>query len=85
MQVSLAEQNPHFLLDGTVNSFAYGIVKPFCISLYYIILLKLGDFDMIIMTENLFFGKGSHKKCYRHPLDRDKCITFPYTEDGKKI
>lgn len=39
---------------------------------------------MIIVTEDLFLGKGSHKKCYRHPLDSDKCIKFSYTEEGKK-
>lgn len=39
---------------------------------------------MIIVSEDLFIGKGSHKKCYKHPSDDSKCIKFPYTEDGKK-
>ena len=39
---------------------------------------------MIIISEDLFIGKGSHKKCYKHPFDDSKCIKFPYTEEGKK-
>ena len=39
---------------------------------------------MIELTEDLFIGKGSHKKCYRYPNDLSKCVKVAYSKDGKK-
>lgn len=36
------------------------------------------------LTEELFYGKGTHKKCYRHPDDSKKCIKMAYSAYGQK-
>ncbi len=36
------------------------------------------------LTEDLFYGKGTHKKCYRHPEDSRKCIKMAYSAYGQK-
>lgn len=28
----------------------------------------------IILTEDLFLGKGAHKQCYQHPTDKNLCV-----------
>lgn len=40
--------------------------------------------ELIILSEDLFLGKGSHKKCYKYPKESNKCIKIPYTIPGKK-
>lgn len=30
--------------------------------------------ETITLTENLFLGKGAHKKCYQHPTDKNLCV-----------
>lgn len=39
---------------------------------------------MLNIREEDFIGKGSHKKCYRHPDDSSKCIKMAYSEEGWK-
>lgn len=39
---------------------------------------------MLNLTEDLFYGKGTHKKCYLHPEDYSKCIKMAYTKPGEK-
>ena len=39
---------------------------------------------MLNLTEDLFYGKGTHKKCYLHPSDSSKCIKMAYTEPGER-
>ena len=40
--------------------------------------------SVITLSENLFYGKGTHKKCYRHPYDNSKCIKMAYSAYGQK-
>lgn len=30
--------------------------------------------ETITLTEDLFLGKGAHKKCYQHPTDKNLCV-----------
>lgn len=39
---------------------------------------------IITLTDDLFIGKGYHKKCYRHPHDPGLCIKMAYSNDGQK-
>lgn len=39
---------------------------------------------MILLDEKDFLGKGSHKKCYKHPNDSSKCIKMAYSDEGWK-
>ena len=39
---------------------------------------------VITLSEDLFYGKGTHKKCYRHPHDSSKCIKMAYSAYGQK-
>lgn len=39
---------------------------------------------MITLNEADFLGKGSHKKCYKHPDDSTKCIKMSYSDEGWK-
>lgn len=39
---------------------------------------------LITLSEDLFYGKGTHKKCYRHPFDSTKCIKMAYSAYGQK-
>lgn len=38
---------------------------------------------MLNLSEKLFLGKGTHKKCYLHPEDSSKCIKMAYTYEGE--
>ncbi|MDO4920618.1 MAG: YrbL family protein [Phascolarctobacterium sp.] len=38
---------------------------------------------MLNLSEELFLGKGTHKKCYLHPEDSSKCIKMAYTYEGE--
>ena len=40
--------------------------------------------NLITLSEDLFYGKGTHKKCYRHPSDNTKCIKMAYSAYGQK-
>lgn len=40
--------------------------------------------NLIMLSEDLFYGKGTHKKCYRHPYDSFKCIKMAYSAYGQK-
>lgn len=40
--------------------------------------------DVVILNDDLFYGKGTHKKCYRHPKDKSKCIKMAYSAYGQK-
>ena len=33
---------------------------------------------ILVLTENLFLGKGKHKACYIHPEDASKCVKVPF-------
>lgn len=35
------------------------------------------------LTKKLYIGKGSHKKCFFHPISNALCIKLPYNEAGK--
>lgn len=35
--------------------------------------------DMIVLTEDLFIGRGYERACYRHPMDRNLCIKVSET------
>ena len=39
---------------------------------------------VITLSEDLFYGKGTHKKSYRHPHDSSKCIKMAYSALGQK-
>ena len=39
---------------------------------------------IIILNGDLFYGKGTNKKCYRHPKDKSKCIKMAYSTYGQK-
>lgn len=41
------------------------------------------DKNIINLNETLLYGKGTHKKCYVHPNNKDLCIKLPYNDDGK--
>lgn len=36
------------------------------------------------LNPNDLLGVGCHKKCYRHPADKDKCVEIVYTKEGLK-
>lgn len=40
--------------------------------------------DRIILTGDLFIGKGGHRACYRHPLEKDKCVKIILNPDGAR-
>lgn len=40
---------------------------------------------IITLTDDLFIGKGYHKKCYRHPHDPGLCIKWPTVTRDKRI
>lgn len=37
----------------------------------------------VILNESLLYGKGTHKKCYMYPNNKNLCIKLPYNNDGK--
>lgn len=36
----------------------------------------------VILTDDLFLGKGGHRACYRHPVEADKCVKIVLNPDG---
>lgn len=38
----------------------------------------------IILTEDMLYGKGLHKKCYIHPFNNNLCIKFAYNRGGQE-
>lgn len=40
--------------------------------------------SFIQLDESLFYGKGSHKKCFIHPDNKDLCIKVAYNRGGQK-
>lgn len=36
----------------------------------------------INIEENSYFAKGTHKKCYLHPGNKELCIKIPYSKEG---
>lgn len=40
--------------------------------------------DVVNITDDLFLGKGGHRACYRHPLDKSKCIKIILNSDGER-
>ena len=57
---------------------ARGIVK-IKIQGYYT--KKDGDFELLILNEKLFIGKGCHKATYLHPKDQNKCVKILINHD----
>lgn len=41
--------------------------------------------EIIILTEELFYGTGRHKKCYLHPIEENLCIKIAYNRGDKQI
>lgn len=39
---------------------------------------------IIQLNDNLLYGKGSHKKCFLHPDDKNLCIKLAYNKGGQK-
>ena len=39
---------------------------------------------LIQLNDNLFYGKGTHKKCYLYPDKKDLCIKIAYNRGGQK-
>ncbi len=39
--------------------------------------------ETIILTEDLFYGAGRHKKCYLHPDNDNLCIKIAYNRGGQ--
>lgn len=40
--------------------------------------------DAVNITDDLFLGKGGHRACYRHPVDKTKCIKIILNSDGAR-
>ncbi|MCQ2361774.1 MAG: YrbL family protein [Acidaminococcaceae bacterium] len=40
--------------------------------------------EKIVLDEKNLIGVGCHKKCYRHPLDSQKCVEIIYNKEGLK-
>ncbi|SDA55012.1 PhoP regulatory network protein YrbL [Dialister histaminiformans] len=40
--------------------------------------------DIVNITDDLFLGKGGHRACYRHPVDKTKCIKIILNSDGAR-
>lgn len=38
----------------------------------------MDEAKVLVLTEDLFLGKGAHKAAYVHPEDSSKCIKVPY-------
>lgn len=38
----------------------------------------------LILDEKDLIGVGCHKRCYRHPVDKDKCVEIIYNAEGLK-
>ncbi len=38
----------------------------------------------VVLKDEHFLGKGSHKKCFLHPNNTNQCIKIPYTTAGEK-
>lgn len=36
------------------------------------------------LDDSLFYGKGSHKKCFIHPENTNLCIKVAYNKGGTK-
>ena len=41
--------------------------------------------EKLILTEELFIGKGGHQTSYIHPIDKTKCIKIPHTPDDGDV
>ena len=39
---------------------------------------------LIQLNDNLFYGKGTHKKCYLYPDKKELCIKSAYNRGGTK-
>ncbi|MBR3632606.1 MAG: hypothetical protein IKN49_06080 [Elusimicrobiaceae bacterium] len=37
----------------------------------------------VLLTEEQFIAKGSHKQCFRHPQQERQCIKVPYNQAGQ--
>ena len=35
--------------------------------------------NMVVLTDDLFLGKGAHKVVYIHSEDKNKCIKIPFS------
>ncbi len=40
--------------------------------------------NIIQLDDSLFYGKGTHKKCFIHPDNKDLCIKVAYNRGGQK-
>ncbi|MDR1285572.1 MAG: hypothetical protein LBJ88_05180 [Campylobacteraceae bacterium] len=40
--------------------------------------------ETIVLSDEYFIGKGSHKQCFIHPKNNRLCIKLPYNKDGEK-
>lgn len=41
--------------------------------------------NKLIINEKQIYGKGSHKKCFIHPDNKDLCIKVAYNRGDKRI
>ena len=47
-------------------------------------MIKLSE-SIIQLNKDKFYGKGTHKKCFIHPDNKDLCIKVAYNRGDKRI